>query len=72
MNFSSYINAMEQAGVMRTLAEPSLTAISGKEAKFYVGGEYRLASEQNISEEEDKLGNTRPVLERGTDTVEYR
>ena len=71
MNFSSYINAMEQAGVMRTLAEPSLTAISGKEAKFYVGGEYRLASEQNISEEEDKLGNTRPVLERGTDTVEY-
>ncbi len=35
--------AMEQAGVMRTLAEPSLTAISGEPAKFYVGGEFRLA-----------------------------
>src|SRR5690606_17384609 len=32
----TYMNAMEQAGVMRTLAEPSLTAISGQQAKFYV------------------------------------
>ena len=34
MVLSTYINAMEQAGVMRTLAEPSLTAISGEQAKF--------------------------------------
>ena len=33
-DISTYINAMEQAGVMRTLAEPSLTAISGQPAKF--------------------------------------
>lgn len=52
MNFASYINAMEQAGVMRTLAEPSLTAISGKEAKFFVGGNYRLASGQEVSTED--------------------
>lgn len=37
LNFASYLNAMEQAGVVRTLAEPSLTAISGEQAKFYVG-----------------------------------
>lgn len=37
LRFASYLNAMEQAGVMRTLAEPSLTAISGEQAKFYVG-----------------------------------
>lgn len=37
LNFATYLNAMEQAGVVRTLAEPSLTAISGEQAKFYVG-----------------------------------
>ena len=41
-SISSYVNAMEQAGVMRTLAEPSLTAISGESAKFYVGGEFQV------------------------------
>jgi len=41
-SISSYVNAMEQAGVMRTLAEPSLTAISGESAKFFVGGEFQL------------------------------
>ncbi len=44
-SISSYVNAMEQAGVMRTLAEPSLTAISGESAKFYVGGEFQLRDE---------------------------
>lgn len=48
---------MEQAGVMRTLAEPSLTAISGQEAKFYVGGEFRLAGVQEVSTD-DETGQT--------------
>ena len=34
------LQAMEQAGVMRTLAEPSLTAISGESATFFAGGEF--------------------------------
>ncbi|MBX6425072.1 MAG: type II and III secretion system protein family protein [Variibacter sp.] len=34
------LNAMEQAGVIRTLAEPNLTAISGETANFLVGGEF--------------------------------
>src|SRR5690606_25573453 len=33
-----YLNAMEQAGVMKTLAEPTLTAVSGEKATFKVGG----------------------------------
>lgn len=33
------MRAMEKAGVMRTLAEPTLTAISGETATFLVGGE---------------------------------
>jgi pilus assembly protein CpaC len=47
---ASYMNAMEQAGVMRTLAEPSLTAISGEQAKFYVGGEFNIVAGQEVDE----------------------
>ncbi|MPZ41764.1 MAG: BON domain-containing protein [Rhizobiales bacterium] len=34
------IRAMERAGVIRTLAEPSLTAISGESSSFLAGGEF--------------------------------
>lgn len=34
------LRAMESAGVIRTLAEPNLTAISGESATFIVGGEF--------------------------------
>ena len=34
------VRAMESAGVMRTLAEPNLTAISGESATFVAGGEF--------------------------------
>ena len=34
------VRAMESAGVMRTLAEPNLTAISGELATFIAGGEF--------------------------------
>jgi pilus assembly protein CpaC len=34
------LQAMESAGVVRTLAEPNLTAISGEAATFIVGGEF--------------------------------
>ena len=50
-SISSYVNAMEQAGVMRTLAEPSLTAISGESAKFYVGGEFWLRDELTVDDD---------------------
>lgn len=51
----AYINAMEQAGVMRTLAEPSLTAISGEKATFRVGGEFNLVSNQDVDLEERSI-----------------
>ncbi|WP_299809227.1 type II and III secretion system protein family protein [Tardiphaga sp.] len=34
------VKAMENAGLIRTLAEPSLTAISGETANFLAGGEF--------------------------------
>src|SRR3984885_3277882 len=36
------LRAMESAGVIRTLAEPSLTAISGEAATFIAGGEFPI------------------------------
>jgi pilus assembly protein CpaC len=43
-SLKAYINAMEQSGVMKTLAEPTLTAVSGEKATFKVGGEYNMVS----------------------------
>jgi pilus assembly protein CpaC len=37
---SATLRAMEGAGVIRTLAEPNLTAISGEAATFIAGGEF--------------------------------
>jgi pilus assembly protein CpaC len=39
---SATMRAMESAGVIRTLAEPNLTAISGESATFIVGGEFPI------------------------------
>ncbi len=38
------LQAMEQAGVIHALAEPTLTAISGKSAHFLAGGEFPYPS----------------------------
>jgi pilus assembly protein CpaC len=37
---SSMIQAFERVGLVRTLAEPNLTAVSGEAAKFLAGGEF--------------------------------
>ncbi|MBU2999686.1 type II and III secretion system protein family protein [Roseovarius nubinhibens] len=36
------IQALESKGLVRTLAEPNLTALSGQEANFLAGGEYPI------------------------------
>ena len=50
------LEALETRGVVRSLAEPNLTALSGQEATFLAGGEYPIP----IANEE------------GTITVEYK
>ncbi|MEP3437776.1 MAG: type II and III secretion system protein family protein [Hoeflea sp.] len=64
-SISGYVNAMEQAGVMRTLAEPSLTAISGESAKFYVGGEFQLRDQVTVDEDTGKVTYTDREVEYG-------
>ena len=41
-SIDAFIQAMEQDGLLRTLAEPTLTAISGESAKFLAGGEFPI------------------------------
>jgi pilus assembly protein CpaC len=41
-NINATLKAMDRAGVVRTLAEPSLTAISGETASFVAGGEFPI------------------------------
>ncbi len=56
------IRAMESAGVVRTLAEPNLTAISGEAATFIAGGEFPIP----------KGFSCDPVTRACTTQVEYK
>ncbi|BCG83247.1 type II and III secretion system protein family protein [Mesorhizobium sp. 113-3-3] len=64
----AYINAMEQSGVMKTLAEPTLTAVSGEKATFKVGGEYNMVTSvsANVS-----TGNQTGLKNYSVDKIEY-
>ena len=44
------INALEQRGVARTLAEPNLVALSGDTASFLAGGEFPIPVAQRDNE----------------------
>src|SRR5690606_15715046 len=56
----AYLNAMERAGVMKTLAEPTLTAVSGEKATFRVGGEFNvLESVDAIRNDDNRDGATK-------------
>lgn len=45
------IRAMERDGLLRTLAEPTLTAISGESANFLAGGEFPIP----VAQEDNKI-----------------
>jgi pilus assembly protein CpaC len=56
LEFAVLLEALEGKGMVRTLAEPNLTALSGQEAKFLAGGEYPVPG----------------ASEGGGTTIEYR
>lgn len=47
LSITSKINAFERVGLIRTLAEPNLTSVSGEAAKFLVGGEFPVPEAQD-------------------------
>ncbi len=49
---NAQIQALQRDGVIRTLAEPSLTAISGENASFLAGGEFPVP----VSNDDGKIG----------------
>ncbi|MFV0491300.1 MAG: type II and III secretion system protein family protein [Pseudorhodobacter sp.] len=65
------LEALENKGVVRTLAEPNLTALSGQEAKFLAGGEYPIpvnSGDEGIAIEYKPFGvelNFTPVVVDG-------
>ncbi len=56
------LTAMEQSGVMKTLAEPTLSAVSGEKATFKVGGEYNVVTDAS---------NENGVVTRQLSQIEY-
>ncbi|MBI1492601.1 type II and III secretion system protein family protein [Halocynthiibacter styelae] len=53
------LQALESRGVIRTLAEPNLVALSGQEANFLAGGEFPIPVSQRV----DETGFTRITVE---------
>lgn len=47
LEFEVLLEALESKGMVRTLAEPNLTALSGQDAKFLAGGEYPVPVSQD-------------------------
>ncbi|MEO1700755.1 MAG: type II and III secretion system protein family protein [Pseudomonadota bacterium] len=69
LQLDAYLRAMEEAGVMKALATPTLTAVSGEAAEFRVGGSVNVAAgvaedgSQNIDTIEYGVGlNFTPVV----------
>ncbi|MDK9696380.1 MAG: type II and III secretion system protein family protein [Siculibacillus sp.] len=48
-SISGRLQALEQNGLLKTLAEPNLSALSGEQAQFLVGGEYPIPVSQTSS-----------------------
>jgi pilus assembly protein CpaC len=48
-NLMGALNALEQVGLVHTLAEPNLTAVSGETARFLAGGEFPVPAGRDTS-----------------------
>jgi len=48
-NLQGTLKALEQVGLVHTLAEPDLTAVSGETAKFLAGGEFPVPAGRDTS-----------------------
>lgn len=61
VNLSAQFRAMEEAGVMKTLAEPTLTAVSGEKAIFRAGGEYNIVNGSSVDDNGQIVVNYREI-----------
>ncbi|WP_068083337.1 type II and III secretion system protein family protein [Novosphingobium rosa] len=49
VTLQGYLNALESRGVVKTLAQPTLVALSGERASFLAGGEFPIPVAQSAS-----------------------
>ena len=49
-NINAMINALQKKGLVKVLAEPNLTAVSGEPADFLAGGEYPIPVPQGLGQ----------------------
>ncbi len=57
LNFETYLNALERRGFAKTLAEPTLVALSGERANFLAGGEFPVPVAQSGRSGEDGIAS---------------
>ena len=62
---------MEQAGVIHTLAEPNLTAISGETATFVAGGEFPILNGYSLLGDVDDAGQRRTTCQPSIDFKKF-
>ncbi|HWK14152.1 MAG TPA: type II and III secretion system protein family protein, partial [Rhizobiaceae bacterium] len=67
-SIQAYLNALDQSGVMKTLAEPTLTAVSGEKATFRVGGEFNIVNSVSSAVSRDNQDGDRIY---GIQKIEY-
>ncbi len=48
LDFGAQVDALEENGMLKILAEPSLTSLSGEEAQFLAGGEFPIPVPQQL------------------------
>ena len=63
LNVQSYIDALEKKGLVKTLAEPTLVALSGETASFLAGGEFPIPVIQNNGSTGSNNGNNGITIE---------
>lgn len=51
-----FLDALEQKGIVKTLAEPNLIALSGESASFLAGGEFPIPVSQDTTTVDDDTG----------------
>ena len=57
VSIDSVIRAMEGDGLVRTLAEPNLTALTGQTASFHAGGEFDVGTKCSAVSSSDSCGS---------------
>ena len=72
LRLNAQIEALNDTGVMRTLAEPTLTAVSGESAAFRVGGTYNILGGIDVDAGETIVDDGVVITTPPTRTLEQR